>query len=72
MGLAVYLICSLGNWTSSGGEVEKVLLLGIGIVVGLGIYLVCSYWVKNEEMLFLLKMIRKGDRPSFDRSSIQG
>ncbi len=62
MGFAAYLICSLGNWTSTGGEVEKVLLLGIGIVVGLGIYLVCSYWMKNEEMLFLLRMMERKSR----------
>jgi putative peptidoglycan lipid II flippase len=59
MGLAAYLICSMGNWSTTGNLGEKVLLLIAGIVVGLGVYLGCSYWVKNEEMLFLLKMIRK-------------
>jgi putative peptidoglycan lipid II flippase len=59
MGVAAYLICSLGNWSTTGNIGEKVLLLLIGIVIGLGIYLACSYWVKNEEMLFLLKTIRK-------------
>ncbi len=59
MGLAAYLICSIGNWSTTGNAGEKVLLLLIGIVIGLGIYLICSYWTKNEEMLFLLKMIRK-------------
>lgn len=59
MGLIAYLICSLGNWSTTGNNVEKVLLLFIGIMLGLGIYLVCSYWVKNEEMLFLLKMLHK-------------
>jgi len=53
------LICSIGNWSTTGNLGEKVLLLIAGIVVGLGVYLGCSYWVKNEEMLFLLKMIRK-------------
>jgi putative peptidoglycan lipid II flippase len=63
MGVAAYLICSMGNWTVSGNVIEKILLLGIGILVGLGIYLACSYWAKNEEMLFLLKMIKhRGDR----------
>jgi putative peptidoglycan lipid II flippase len=61
MGLAAYLICSIGNWSTTGNVGEKVLLLLIGIVIGLGIYLVCSYWVKNEEMLFLLKMIKHRD-----------
>ena len=59
MGLVSYLICSLGNWSTTGNIVEKVLFLVIGILLGLGIYLVCSYWVKNEEMIFLLKMVRK-------------
>jgi putative peptidoglycan lipid II flippase len=59
MGVAAYLICSVGDWTVSGNIIEKVLLLGTGIIVGLGIYLACSYWVKNEEMLFLMRMIRK-------------
>ena len=59
MGLAAYLVCSIGNWSTTGNLGEKVLLLIAGIVIGLGVYLGCSYWVKNEEMLFLLRMIRK-------------
>jgi putative peptidoglycan lipid II flippase len=59
MGLAAYLICSLGDWTVSGHAIEKVCLLGLGMVIGLGIYLACSFWTKNQEMLFLLKMIRR-------------
>jgi len=59
MGFIAYFICSFGNWSTTGNIVEKVLLLVIGILVGLGTYLACSYWVKNEEILFLLKMVRK-------------
>ena len=59
MGLAAYLICSLGDWTVSGKVMEKSLLLGAGIVIGLGIYLACSYWVKYEEMLFLLNIVKR-------------
>ncbi len=59
MGLVAYLICSLGSWSMTGNAGEKVLLLLAGIVVGMGAYLGCSYWVKNEEMLFLLKMLRR-------------
>ena len=59
MGLIAYLICSLRNWSTTGNEGEKVLLLGIGIVVGFGSYLLFSYWMKNEEMFFLLKMIAR-------------
>ncbi len=59
MGLVSYLICSFGNWSASGHTVEKGLLLMVGILSGFGTYLACSYWLKNEEMLFLLKMVRK-------------
>jgi len=59
MGLVAYLICSVGDWTVSGNTIEKVLLLGAGIIVGIGVYLASCYWMKNEEMLFLLKMLRK-------------
>jgi putative peptidoglycan lipid II flippase len=59
MGLAAYLICSVGDWTVSGSTIEKVFLLGVGITVGLGVYLVSCYWVKNEEMLFLLGLVRR-------------
>ena len=59
MGLAAYLICSVGDWTVSGNTIEKIFLLGAGIIAGLGIYLACSYWIKNEEMLFLLNIVRR-------------
>jgi hypothetical protein len=59
MGLTAYLICSIGHWSTTGNVGEKVLILFSGIVIGIGIYLACSYWVKNEEMLFLLKMVKE-------------
>jgi putative peptidoglycan lipid II flippase len=59
MGLAAYLICSLGDWTTTGNTLQKIFLLAIGIAVGLGTYLVCSYWMKNEEMRFLVKIVLK-------------
>jgi uncharacterized membrane protein YhfC len=59
MGLAAYLICSVGDWTVSGNTMEKIFLLGVGITVGLGVYLGSSYWVKNEEMLFLLGIVKR-------------
>ena len=58
MGWAAYLICSTGDWTVSGNTIEKIFLLGAGMIAGIGIYLVCSYWMKNEEMLFLLSMVK--------------
>ena len=59
MGLVAYFICSFVDWSSTGNGGEKVLFLGSGIVVGIGIYLACSYWMKNEEMLFLVRMLRE-------------
>jgi putative peptidoglycan lipid II flippase len=59
MGLAAYLICSIGNWSRAGNAGEKVLILLTGIVIGLGIYSACSYWMKNEEMLFLLSIVKR-------------
>ena len=63
MGLAAYLICSSGDWTQAGHSLPKLFLLMIGIVVGAGIYLACSYCTKDEEMLFLLKMAKRKRRP---------
>jgi len=62
MGLAAYLICAMRDWTTTGNTVEKALLLLVGIVVGLGVYLSCSYWMKNEEMMFLMKMLKRKSR----------
>jgi len=62
MGLAAYLICSLRDWTTTGNTLEKTLLLLIGIGVGLGVYLLCSFLMKNEEMIFLVKMLKRKSR----------
>ncbi len=59
MGLAAYWVSSGGDWTVSGNTIEKVFLLGVAIIVGLGVYVACSYWVKNEEMLFLLNIVKR-------------
>jgi putative peptidoglycan lipid II flippase len=59
MGLIAYLICSLGDWTTTGREGEKILLLGTGIIAGMVVYVVISYWAKNEELMFLMKMRRR-------------
>jgi hypothetical protein len=59
MGCVAYLICSLRDWTGSGNTVEKVFLLGAGMIAGIGVYLVSCYWMKNQEMLFLLDIVKK-------------
>jgi putative peptidoglycan lipid II flippase len=59
VGWVAYWVCSFGNWSTTGSEGQKVILLVTGMVIGMAIYLICSYWVKNEEMLFLLKVLRR-------------
>jgi putative peptidoglycan lipid II flippase len=59
MGILAYLVCSLGDWSATGGEGLKVVLLGAGILLGLVAYMGCSYWAKNEELLFLLRMLKR-------------
>ena len=58
MGLLAYFVCSGADWTRTGHSGEKILLLGAGIGAGLGGYLICSYWMRNEELLFLLRMFK--------------
>jgi hypothetical protein len=58
MGWTAYLICSTGNWTVSGNTIEKIFLLGAGMIAGIGVYLASCYGMKNEEMLFLLSMVK--------------
>ncbi len=59
MGGVAYLICSLGDWTGSANAIEKVFLLGAGVIAGIGVYLTSSYWMRNEEMLFLLNIVKR-------------
>ncbi len=59
MGIVAYLVCSLGNWNTTENVGGKIILLMIGILTGLVVYLLSSYWTKNEEMIFLLRMLRK-------------
>lgn len=59
MGWVAYWICSFGDWTTAGRIPEKLLLLLGGIGAGLGVYLACSYRMKHEEMMFLVKMLKK-------------
>lgn len=59
MGLIAYGICSLGDWSTTGGGIQKMILLGSGIIIGIFFYLAISYGMKNEEMLFLIRMVRR-------------
>ncbi len=59
MGFIAYLICSFGRWSESGGEGTKVVLLLSGIGAGGLVYAWSSYQLKNEAMLFLIRMARR-------------
>jgi putative peptidoglycan lipid II flippase len=65
MGLVAYLICSSADWTVTGNTMEKILLLGLAILTGLGIYLMCSYWMKNDELFFLMKIVKRKGKQLF-------
>lgn len=60
MGIIAHLVFYLRDWSTTGGEGSKVIILFIGVVIGIGVYLLISYLVKKEEMIFLLRMIKKG------------
>jgi putative peptidoglycan lipid II flippase len=64
MGVAAFLICSSGEWSVPGHLVQKLMVLLFAITFGCAVYMACSYWTKNEEMLFLLKMVRKKTAPA--------
>jgi hypothetical protein len=59
MGWVAYLICSVENWTVSGNTIGKVFLLGAAIIAGIGVYLASCYRMKNEEMLFLMNIVKR-------------
>ena len=62
MGLIAYWVCSFGDWSVGGNSAQKIMLLGTAIVMGVVAYGVISYLAKNEEMLFLLRVLRRGKR----------
>jgi putative peptidoglycan lipid II flippase len=59
MGMIAYWVCSLGDWSTPGSVVEKALILLTGIAAGLSVYLLSSYLLKNEELLFLIRMVKR-------------
>ncbi|MCX8118983.1 MAG: murein biosynthesis integral membrane protein MurJ [Desulfobacterota bacterium] len=59
MGWVAYLICSLRGWNASGETVQKAILLSGAMVGGVGIYLLLAYLLKNEELSFLIEILRK-------------
>jgi len=59
MGIAVYLFCHRIVWTT-GSEIEtKILTLGVSIVIGVVVYLLCSYLLKSEESYSFARIVRE-------------
>jgi putative peptidoglycan lipid II flippase len=59
MGFIAYFICSFENWSSVGNNYQKIMILFVSILCGILTYLICSYLAKNEEMFFLLRMLKR-------------
>lgn len=59
MGFCAYFISSFGNWSSVNNYAQKVVILSIAILSGVLVYLVFSYFSKNEEMFFLLRILKR-------------
>lgn len=64
IGFISYGICSFADWTIKGNLVQKVLLLAGGIGLGMVVYGVISLTLRNEEISFLTKWVRKRSHPS--------
>jgi putative peptidoglycan lipid II flippase len=59
MGFSAYLVCSIGDWSGEGQTLHKVGVLGVGVGAGIVTYFASSLLLRNEEALFLVKMMRE-------------
>jgi putative peptidoglycan lipid II flippase len=59
MGLLAYFICSFTDWSRQGQTLQKAGVLGVGVGAGIVAYFACSLLLKNEEALFLVRMVRR-------------
>ncbi len=59
MGFFAYFVSSFRNWSSPDNYSQKIILLAVAIFSGILIYIACSYFSKNEEMIFLLRIIKR-------------
>ncbi|RLB07776.1 MAG: murein biosynthesis integral membrane protein MurJ [Deltaproteobacteria bacterium] len=58
MSLVVLLIEQLYTWRESGGYGVKIPLLSGGVIAGITIFFLCSYFLKNKELQFLWEFIK--------------
>ena len=58
MGISVFKISQLQDWTESDFSLEKVFMLGLCVFVGLLLYSILSKLLKIEEFDKIIKLIR--------------
>lgn len=59
MGFTGWIITRNPLWSESGGDIKKVLYLSIGLLSCIFIYFLVSYFLKSEEMGYIIKKIKK-------------
>jgi hypothetical protein len=62
MGSAVYLSYYNSYWTSLSFPLSRVVSLTTSILVGVGVFIFCSYVLKSPELLSLRESIKAGKR----------
>jgi len=62
MGSAVYLSYYNSYWTSLSFPLSRVVSLTTSILVGVGVFIFCSYVLKSPELLSLRESIKVGKR----------
>lgn len=59
MGFIGWLITSSSIWSKSGNDIEKAVYLFIGLSICIFVYLGTSYFLKNEEMGYIINKVRR-------------
>jgi hypothetical protein len=62
MGVLGWALLHGDLWTASGKSLEKAVYLSGTVVLSLSVYLVISYFLKGEEMIYVYGKIRERAR----------
>lgn len=57
MGLGVYYISLMGEWSTSGISLEKIAILTMALISGVGLYLFMVFILRSPELSFLLGLL---------------
>jgi len=57
MGIAVYGLSLLVDWSSAGVTIAKVSVLSLSILAGIAVYVLFAHILKSPELIFLVNMI---------------